>query len=416
MLNVIDNKLFVEDVSFDYLADFYGTPCYVYSKASLVNEFLEYQDAFKGYPKTTICYSVKANSNLSILKIFNSLGSGFDIVSEGELDRIIKVGADPKKVVFSGVAKSDSEITKALEFGICFFNVESFDELLAINRISEKFGTNARVSIRVNPDIDPKTHPYISTGLKTSKFGIAIEDSLDAYIAASKMNNIKVVGIDAHIGSQIFDLQPFEDSLARLENLYYKLNDLGINIEYIDIGGGLGIKYKDNDAPPTKADFASKIIKIMKNINCNLILEPGRSLVGNAGYLITKVVYEKKSNKKNFLIVDAGMNDILRPSLYSAYHKISKSIPSSDNKKVYDIVGPICETGDVLSYDAALNDIKLGENLVIHSAGAYGSVMSSNYNSRPKVPEVLVSGKNANIIRKKETIDQILQNEVVIDD
>ena len=416
MLNVIDNKLFVEDVSFDYLADFYGTPCYVYSKASLVNEFLEYQDAFKGYPKTTICYSVKANSNLSILKIFNSLGSGFDIVSEGELDRIIKVGADPKKVVFSGVAKSDSEITKALEFGICFFNVESFDELLAINRISEKFGTNARVSIRVNPDIDPKTHPYISTGLKTSKFGIAIEDSLDAYIAASKMNNIKVVGIDAHIGSQIFDLQPFEDSLARLENLYYKLNDLGINIEYIDIGGGLGIKYKDDDAPPTKADFASKIIKIMKNINCNLILEPGRSLVGNAGYLITKVVYEKKSNKKNFLIVDAGMNDILRPSLYSAYHKISKSIPSLDNKKVYDIVGPICETGDVLSYDAALNDIKLGENLVIHSAGAYGSVMSSNYNSRPKVPEVLVSGKNANIIRKKETIDQILQNEVVIDD
>ena len=416
MLNVIDNKLFVEDVSFDYLADFYGTPCYVYSKASLVNEFLEYQDAFKGYSKTTICYSVKANSNLSILKIFNSLGSGFDIVSEGELDRIIKVGADPKKVVFSGVAKSDSEITKALEFGICFFNVESFDELLAINRISEKFGTNARVSIRVNPDIDPKTHPYISTGLKTSKFGIAIEDSLDAYIAASKMNNIKVVGIDAHIGSQIFDLQPFEDSLARLENLYYKLNDLGINIEYIDIGGGLGIKYKDEDVPPTKADFASKIIKIMKNINCNLILEPGRSLVGNAGYLITKVVYEKKSNKKNFLIVDAGMNDILRPSLYSAYHKISKSIPSLDNKKVYDIVGPICETGDVLSYDAALNDIKLGENLVIHSAGAYGSVMSSNYNSRPKVPEVLVSGKNANIIRKKETIDQILQNEVVIDD
>ena len=416
MLNVIDNKLFVEDVSFDYLADFYGTPCYVYSKASLVNEFLEYQDAFKGYPKTTICYSVKANSNLSILKIFNSLGSGFDIVSEGELDRIIKVGADPKKVVFSGVAKSDSEITKALEFGICFFNVESFDELLAINRISEKFGTNARVSIRVNPDIDPKTHPYISTGLKTSKFGIAIEDSLDAYIEASKMKNIKVVGIDAHIGSQIFDLQPFEDSLVRLENLYYKLNDLGINIEYIDIGGGLGIKYKEDDAPPTKADFASKIIKIMKNINCNLILEPGRSLVGNAGYLITKVVYEKKSNKKNFLIVDAGMNDILRPSLYGAYHKISKSIPSSDNKKIYDIVGPICETGDVLSYDAALNDIKLGENLVIHSAGAYGSVMSSNYNSRPKVPEVLVSGKNANIIRKKETIDQILQNEVVIDD
>ncbi|MBT3475487.1 diaminopimelate decarboxylase [bacterium] len=416
MLNVIDNKLFVEDVSFEYLAGVHGTPCYIYSKAALVNEFLDYQDAFKGYSKTTICYSVKANSNLSILKIFNSLGSGFDIVSEGELDRIIKIGADPKKVVFSGVAKSDSEIAKAIEFGICFFNVESFDELLAINRISEDLGTKARVSIRVNPDIDPKTHPYISTGLKTSKFGIAIEDSLDAYIEASKMNNIQVVGIDAHIGSQIFDLQPFEDSLARLENLFYKLRDMGINIQFIDIGGGLGIKYKDDDIPPTKADFASKIIKIMKNINCNLVLEPGRSLVGNAGYLITKVVYEKKSNKKNFLIVDAGMNDILRPSLYSAYHKISKSISSSKNKKVYDIVGPICETGDVLSYDVALNDIKLGENLVIHSAGAYGSVMSSNYNSRPKVPEVLVSGKTSYTIKKKETIDQLLQNEVIIDD
>jgi len=230
------------------------------------------------------------------------------------------------------------------------------------------------------------------------------------------MNNIQVVGIDAHIGSQIFDLQPFEDSLARLENLFYKLRDMGINIQFIDIGGGLGIKYKDDDIPPTKADFASKIIKIMKNINCNLVLEPGRSLVGNAGYLITKVVYEKKSNKKNFLIVDAGMNDILRPSLYSAYHKISKSISSSKNKKVYDIVGPICETGDVLSYDVALNDIKLGENLVIHSAGAYGSVMSSNYNSRPKVPEVLVSGKTSYTIKKKETIDQLLQNEVIIDD
>ena len=222
------------------------------------------------------------------------------------------------------------------------------------------------------------------------------------------------MGIDAHIGSQIFDLQPFEDSLLRLEDLYHKLNDLGINIRFIDIGGGLGIKYKDDDIPPTKKEFAEKIIKTMKKINCSLILEPGRSLVGNAGYLISKVLYKKKSNQKNFLIIDAGMNDLLRPSLYNAYHKVSKSIQASDNSEIFDIVGPICETGDVISYDTTLNDAKIGDNIIIHSAGAYGSVMSSNYNSRPKVPEVLVSGKSISLIRKRETIEQILENEVVL--
>lgn len=415
MLNVNNNKLFIEEVSFEELAEIFGTPCYVYSKSSLVNEFLEYKEAFKSYPKTTICYSVKASSNLSILKIFNDMGSGFDIVSEGELERIKKIGADPKKVVFSGVAKSDSEIKKALDFGICFFNVESFDELKAINRVSSSCGVNAKISIRVNPDIDPKTHPYISTGLKTSKFGIAIEDSYDAYNEAAKMKNIDVVGIDAHIGSQIFDLQPFEDSLGRLEELFYKLKELGINIEYIDIGGGLGIKYKDDDVPPTKKEFAEKIIKIMKKIDCNLILEPGRSLVGNSGFLISKVLYKKKSNEKNFLIIDAGMNDLLRPSLYNAFHKVSKSIVSSKNEEIFDIVGPICETGDVISYDAVLNDAKIGDYIVIHSAGAYGSVMSSNYNSRPKIPEVLVSRKSFHLIRKRETLDQILENEVILE-
>ena len=414
MLNVIDNNLFIENISFESLAEKYGTPCYVYSKASLVNEFKEYKDVFKDYANTTICYSVKANSNLSILNIFNSLGSGFDIVSEGELDRIKKIGADPNKVVFSGVAKSYEEIKKAIEFGICFFNVESFDELEQINRIAEEIGTKARISIRVNPDIDPKTHPYISTGLKTSKFGIAIEDSYEAFKSAFKMKNIDVVGIDSHIGSQIFELKSFEDSLIRLEELYKKLTKIGINIRYIDIGGGLGIKYKDDEIPPAKIDFADKIKNIMKNINCNLVLEPGRSLVGNAGFLITKVLYNKTSNDKNFLIVDAGMNDILRPSLYGAYHKVSKSIQSFENEKIYDVVGPICETGDVISYNTPLNDIRLGDNLIIHSAGAYGSVMSSNYNSRPKVCEVLVSGDDSHLIRKKETIGQILQNEVIV--
>lgn len=414
MLSVIDNNMFIENVSFESIAKDFGTPCYVYSKDSLVKEFVEYQEAFKDYPNTTICYSVKANSNLSILNIFNSLGSGFDIVSEGELDRVIRVGADPKKVVFSGVAKSSTEIKKALLFGICFFNVESFDELVNIDKIAGEIGVKARISIRVNPDIDPKTHPYISTGLKTSKFGIAIEDSYQTYKEGMKMKNVDIVGIDSHIGSQIFDLQSFEDSLFRLEDLYHKLVGLGVDIKYIDIGGGLGIKYKDDESPPTKKDFASKIIKIIKKINCNLILEPGRSLVGNCGFLITKVLYKKKSNDKNFLIVDAGMNDILRPSLYGAYHKVTKSIESSKNKQVYDVVGPICETGDVISYNTKLYDVKLGENLIIHSAGAYGSVMSSNYNSRPKVPEVLVSGQKSILIRKKETIDQILENEVFV--
>ncbi|NSW88775.1 diaminopimelate decarboxylase [bacterium] len=414
MLNVIDNNLYIEDVSFESIAEEFGTPCYVYSKTSLVNEFTDYKVAFKDYPDTNICYSVKANSNLSILNIFNSLGSGFDIVSEGELDRVKKIGADPNKIVFSGVAKSALEIRKALEFGICFFNVESLDELEEINKIAGEMGVIARISIRVNPDIDPKTHPYISTGLKTSKFGIAIEDSYQAYQKAAKMKNIDVVGIDSHIGSQIFELQSFEDSLVRLEELYNKLIKLDLNIRYIDIGGGLGIKYKDEEMPPTKIDFANKIMKIMKKINCNLVLEPGRSLVGNSGFLVTKVLYNKRSNEKNFLIVDAGMNDILRPSLYGAYHKVTKSVQSSDNEDFYDVVGPICETGDVISYDTPLNDVKLGDNLIIHSAGAYGSVMSSNYNSRPKVPEILVSGKDSYLIRKKETIDQILQNEVVV--
>jgi diaminopimelate decarboxylase len=416
MLKMIGDNLSIENVTFESLANEFGTPCYVYSSEMLINEFLEYEKAFESYPKTTICYSVKANSNLSVLNIFNSLGSGFDIVSEGELERIKKVGADPKKVVFSGVAKSDNEIIKALEFGILFFNVESFDELRAIDRVSGQLGVRARISIRVNPDIDPKTHPYISTGLKTSKFGIAIEDSFEAYVEASRMKNIEVVGIDAHIGSQIFDLKPFEDSLERLENLFYQLKDLKINIEFVDIGGGLGIKYKDSDTPPTKQEFASRIIKIMRKIDCNLVLEPGRSLVGNAGFLVTKALYKKTSNEKNFLIVDAGMNDLLRPSLYGAFHKVSRSVKSSGSMESYDIVGPICETGDVIAHDVNLNEVNLGENLVIHSAGAYGSVMSSNYNSRPRVPEVLVSGTKSSLIRKKELIVQLFQNEVILQD
>ena len=414
MVTYRNKELFVENVSFKTLASTYGTPCYIYSKKYLVEQFSDYKNAFKGYPQTIICYSVKANSNLSILKVFKEMGSGFDIVSGGELERVIAIGANPKKVVFSGVAKSNEEVKKAIEFGILFFNVESFDELEVINKIAKKTRHVAEISIRVNPDINPKTHPYISTGLKSSKFGIPIRQSFEIYREAKKMKNIKLIGIDAHIGSQILDLDPFEDSLERLENLYFKLKDENINIDFIDIGGGLGIKYKDEDRPPSKKKFAQKIIKRMKRINCKLLLEPGRSLVGNSGYLLTAVVYKKNNYKKNFLIIDAGMNDLLRPALYGSYHKISKVIRSHKDEKIYDVVGPICETGDVIAKNLPMNDVKLGDILVIHSAGAYGATMSSNYNTRPKIPEILVSGNKTFLIRKKETISQILENEVII--
>ena len=414
MVTYRNKELFVENVSFKTLASTYGTPCYIYSKKYLVEQFSDYKNAFKDYPQTIICYSVKANSNLSILKVFKEMGSGFDIVSGGELERVIAIGANPKKVVFSGVAKSNEEVKKAIEFGILFFNVESFDELEVINKIAKKTRHVAEISIRVNPDINPKTHPYISTGLKSSKFGIPIRQSFEIYREAKKMKNIKLIGIDAHIGSQILDLDPFEDSLERLENLYFKLKDENINIDFIDIGGGLGIKYKDEDRPPSKKKFAQKIIKRMKRINCKLLLEPGRSLVGNSGYLLTAVVYKKNNYKKNFLIIDAGMNDLLRPALYGSYHKISKVIRSHKDEKIYDVVGPICETGDVIAKNLSMNDVKLGDILVIHSAGAYGATMSSNYNTRPKIPEILVSGNKTFLIRKKETISQILENEVII--
>jgi len=414
MLNYKNKELFVEDISFQTLASRYGTPCYVYSKKYLVEQFDDYKNAFQDYPQTTICYSVKANSNLSILKVFKEMNSGFDIVSGGELERVIAIGANPKKVVFSGVAKSSEEVGKAIEFGILFFNVESFDELEAINKIAKNTKHVAGISIRVNPDIDSKTHPYISTGLKSSKFGIPIKQSFEIYREAKKMKNIELIGIDAHIGSQIFDLDPFEDSLERLENLYFKLKDENINIDFIDIGGGLGIKYKDEDRPPSKKEFAQRIIRRMKKINCRLLLEPGRSLVGNSGYLLTAVVYKKNNYEKNFLIIDAGMNDLLRPALYGSYHKIKKVIQSQENEKIYDVVGPICETGDVIGQNVPINDAELGDILVIHSVGAYGATMSSNYNTRPRIPEILVSGHKASLIRKKETISQILENEIIV--
>ena len=406
-----DNQVYIDGVSLQKISEMHGTPCYIYSKNSLMNEFEEYKKAFKNKKDILICYSVKACSNLNILKIFNDLGSGFDIVSLGELERLKYIGADPKKIVFSGVAKSDEEIKASLEYGILLFNVESIAELENINSIANKMDTKANISIRVNPDIDPKTHPYISTGLKSSKFGIAIDQAIDVYDYANKMNNVIPIGIDAHIGSQIFDIVPFVDSLDKLMELYSKLKKKNIDIKFIDIGGGLGIKYYDDDDPPSKKEFASKIIDRIKSLDCNLILEPGRSLVGNSGYLLTSVLYEKQNYKKDFLIVDAGMNDLLRPSLYDAFHKIEEVNKNNGPRKKYNVVGPICETGDVLGKDVELPPLVKNDLLIIHSVGAYGYVMSSNYNTRPKAPEVLIEDKKIKLIRKKETITQIMENE-----
>tara|TARA_B100002052_G_scaffold102704_1_gene94790 strand:+ start:1473 stop:2723 length:1251 start_codon:yes stop_codon:yes gene_type:complete len=406
-----DSQVYIDGVSLQKISEMHGTPCYIYSKNSLMNEFEEYKKAFKNKKDILICYSVKACSNLNILKIFNDLGSGFDIVSLGELERLKYIGADPKKIVFSGVAKSDEEIKASLEYGILLFNVESIAELENINSIANKMDTKANISIRVNPDIDPKTHPYISTGLKSSKFGIAIDQAIDVYDYANKMNNVIPIGIDAHIGSQIFDIVPFVDSLDKLMELYSKLKKKNIDIKFIDIGGGLGIKYYDDDDPPSKKEFASKIIDRIKSLDCNLILEPGRSLVGNSGYLLTSVLYEKQNYKKDFLIVDAGMNDLLRPSLYDAFHKIEEVNKNNGPRKKYNVVGPICETGDVLGKDVELPPLVKNDLLIIHSVGAYGYVMSSNYNTRPKAPEVLIEDKKIKLIRKKETITQIMENE-----
>ena len=414
MLERINNKIYLDKVSLEEVAREFGTPCYVYSKSSITTEFLDYKEAFSECANVKICYSVKANSNINILKTFKELGAGFDIVSLGELERLKLINADPKKIVFSGVAKSDEEILESLKYGILFFNVESQDELENINLLAAKINKVANISLRVNPDIDPKTHPYISTGLKSSKFGIAVDQALEIYKVSKNLKNVNPIGIDAHIGSQILDFQPFSDSLDRLEELFNKLTELNINIEYIDIGGGLGIKYSDDDIIPSKKDFAKKIVTKINKLKCGLVLEPGRSLVGNSGVLLTSVVYEKNNYGKNFLIVDAGMNDILRPSLYNAYHKIEKVSDSTENEKTFDIVGPICETGDVLGCDVQINNAKKGDILVINSAGAYGHVMSSNYNSKPKAPEVLIDDGKAKLIKKRETIMQILENEIIL--
>jgi len=402
-------KLYCEDVSIEALAEQVGTPLYVYSHNTLRRHFLAYQKAFAKVPHL-IAFAMKANANLAILRLFAKEGGGIDIVSEGELHRAIAAGVDPKKMVFAGVGKTRQEMAAALRAGILMFNVESAQELTALDEVAKSLGTKAPVALRVNPDINPKTHPYISTGLKKSKFGIEITRAVEQYQLASRLSNIEVVGIHSHIGSQLTQIKPFVDALKRIAKLIEELRGRGLSIRYWDIGGGLGITY-NVEKPPLPKDLAAAIIPLLKESGCTIILEPGRSLVGNAGALVTRVIYTKEGETKNFIIVDAGMNDLIRPSLYEAYHEIVPVVKKKRRNAKVDVVGPICESGDFLAQERTLPQVAPDELLAVLSAGAYGFSMASNYNARPRPPEVLVHGDKYVTIRERESMTDLIRGE-----
>ncbi|MGC9006569.1 MAG: diaminopimelate decarboxylase [Sulfurihydrogenibium sp.] len=404
-----NGKLYCEDVNLESLALKVGTPFYVYSKKAIIDQINNYKDAFKDYP-TLICYALKANSNLSILRIFEENGLGADIVSGGELYKAKKAGFPSNKIVYAGVGKTDAEIIYAINENILSFNVESLMELEVINEIAGKQNRKANVSIRINPDVDPKTHPYISTGLKKSKFGIDIDQALEAYKKAVKMEHLNVVGIHCHIGSQIMDVSVYKEAVEKTVDLVYKLKKEGIELQFIDIGGGLGVKYYPEDNPPTPYDLANTVLPIVRQTGLKLILEPGRSLIAQAGALITKVIFVKDKKDKHFVIVDSGMNDLVRPAIYNAYHHIV-TVEQKQESMVADIVGPVCETGDFFGLDRKIGKVNRGDLIAILTAGAYGSSMSSNYNVRPKAMEVLVDGNNYKIIKEREDYHYITKFE-----
>jgi diaminopimelate decarboxylase len=407
-----EGRLYGEGVELNAVAERFGTPCYVYSRATIERHWRAFDNALAGQ-KHLVCYAVKANSNIAVLNLMARLGSGFDIVSIGELERVLKAGGDPARVVFSGVAKREDEMRRALEVGIKCFNVESIAELQRLNTVAGEIGMRAPVSIRVNPDVDARTHPYISTGLKENKFGIETEQALAVYQQAAAMPHLRVVGVDCHIGSQLTEVAPFVDALERVLLLVRQLREAGIAIEHLDVGGGLGIRYRD-ETPPEPAEYAAAIRDRVNDADIELLIEPGRAIVGNAGVLLTRVEYLKRTGQKNFAIVDAAMNDLLRPSLYSAWQAI---IPLQQRNDVeaqeYDIVGPVCETGDFLGKSRTLA-LEAGDLLVVRSAGAYGFSMSSNYNSRPRPAEVMVDGENVHLIRRRETLDELSQQESLL--
>lgn len=404
-------ELYAEDVPVRKLAERYGTPLYIYSYNTLLRHFKAYDEAFDGYPHT-ICFAVKSNPNTAILRLFAKNGGGADIVSGGELFVALKAGIPSNKIVYAGVGKTEEEIKFALRSKILMFNVESENELREIDRVAGKMRTKAPIALRINPDIDPETHPYIATGMKKHKFGIPIDDALEYYKRASRLKNITVVGVHKHIGSQITKISPFVDALKRLLLLIDDLSAKGVGIQYLDIGGGLGISYKDEE-PPVPKDLAKQLIPLLEGRKLTLLMEPGRSIAGNAGILVTKTLYLKEGEGKEFIIVDAGMNDLIRPSLYDAYHHIDLVVRKRRDRIIGDVVGPICESGDFLAKERELSRVKQGEYFAIMSAGAYGFSMSSNYNSRPRAAEVLVKGKEHVLIRKRETYEDLIRNEQI---
>ena len=406
--NYRDNELFVESVPLQKIAETYGTPCYVYSRSALTKAYQEFETAFAGRDHL-ICYAVKANSNIAILNLFARLGSGFDIVSGGELQRVLQAGGDPGKTVFSGVGKSRAEIQLALAANILCFNVESEAELITLNQVARAMDKIAPVSLRVNPDVDAKTHPYISTGLKENKFGIPASTAASIYQSAHQYSNIRFTGLDCHIGSQLTELGPFMQASEKMLQLLNTLQSQGLKIEHLDLGGGLGIRYT-HETPPTIKNYVSLLCASTQHIQQRLLIEPGRSLVGNSGILLTRIEYLKHTSARNFAIVDAAMNDLMRPALYDAYHEILPVLNSRAEAKRYEVVGPVCETGDFLGHDRELA-VETGDLLSVMSAGAYGMSMSSNYNTRPRAAEIMVDQDKTYVIRQRETIDQLIASE-----
>ena len=409
--NYRDGELFAEGVALSAIAQRFGTPTYVYSRAHIEAQYRSFTDALNGIPHL-VCYAVKANSNLGVLNVLARLGAGFDIVSRGELERVLAAGGQADKIVFSGVGKTRDDMRRALEVGVHCFNIESTDELERLQMVAAEMGVRAPISLRVNPDVDAGTHPYISTGLKENKFGIAIADAEDVYIRAAQLPNLEVLGVDCHIGSQLTTLPPFIDALDRLLALTDRLGDCGIYLQHIDLGGGVGVQYRDEE-PPLIADYIQAVRERIEGRDLTLMFEPGRYIVANAGVLLTQVEYLKHTEYKDFAIVDAAMNDLIRPALYQAWMNVTAVTPRASVARAYDIVGPICETGDFLAKDRQLA-LEEGDLLAVHSAGAYGFVMSSNYNTRGRAAEVLVDGDQAFEVRRRETVAELYAGESLL--
>jgi diaminopimelate decarboxylase len=408
-------QLLCEGVALERIAEAVGTPAYVYSATALASAYDAFDAAFSGVPHT-LCYSIKSNMNLAVVGLLVRRGSGVDVTSGGELFRALRAGADPARIVYSGVGKTDAELDAALAAGVRLFNAESRAELRRIDARAAAAGRVAPVAFRVNPDVDPKTHPYISTGLRTSKFGIPIADATAAYAEAKALDHVRVVGVDCHIGSQLTSPEPFADALGRIRDLVLELRGAGHTISVVDVGGGLGVAYSDDQTPPSIAEYARIVVRALDGLGCELLLEPGRSITAPAGVLLTRVLYEKANEEKHFVVVDAAMNDLIRPALYQAYQKIEPVGPPRKTRRTVDVVGPVCESADFLARDRDLPALERGDLLAVRSAGAYGFAMSSNYNGRRRAAEVLVRGDRFAVVRERESYEDLVRGESIPED